>query len=79
VNIQGPFREHSGNIRGIFREHSGNIQGIFREHSASPYLAVPKPDRPGQWERTINKCVRFCALWYKRVVRVRRPLPTSFL
>jgi hypothetical protein len=32
-----PFREHSRNIQeiqGTFREHSGNIQGTFREHSA---------------------------------------------
>jgi hypothetical protein len=29
VNIQGTFREHSGNIRGAFRE---NIQETFREH-----------------------------------------------
>jgi hypothetical protein len=28
TNIQGTFREHSGNIQGIFREHS-----TFREHS----------------------------------------------
>jgi hypothetical protein len=27
-NIQGTFREHSGNIQGTFREH-GNIQGTF--------------------------------------------------
>jgi hypothetical protein len=24
-NIQGTFREHSGNIQGTFSEHSGNI------------------------------------------------------
>jgi hypothetical protein len=45
VNIQGTFREHSGNIQGtsvstatvaaVLREHSGNIQGTFREHSAN--------------------------------------------
>jgi hypothetical protein len=28
-NIQGTFREHSGNIPGTFREHSRNIQGTF--------------------------------------------------
>ena len=33
MNIQGTFREHSGNIQGTFREHSGNIQGTFRERS----------------------------------------------
>jgi hypothetical protein len=27
--IQGTFREHSGNIQGTIREHSGNIQGTF--------------------------------------------------
>jgi hypothetical protein len=32
-DVQGTFREHSGNIQGTFREHSGNIQGTFSEHS----------------------------------------------
>jgi hypothetical protein len=35
VNIQGTFREHSGNIQGTISEHSGNIQGTFREHSGN--------------------------------------------
>jgi DnaJ family protein C protein 9 len=30
-NIQGTFREHSGNNQGTFREHSGNIRGIVGE------------------------------------------------
>jgi hypothetical protein len=44
-NIQGTFREHSGNIfRGhiqgtysgdIFRGHSGDMQGTCREHSGN--------------------------------------------
>jgi hypothetical protein len=29
-DIQGTFREYSGNIQGTFRERSGNIQGTFR-------------------------------------------------
>jgi hypothetical protein len=34
-NIQGTFREQSGNmisIQGTIRKHSGNIQGAFRKH-----------------------------------------------
>jgi hypothetical protein len=27
VNIQGTFREHSGNIQGTFREHTDLLQG----------------------------------------------------
>eukprot|EP00959_Pyramimonas_sp_CCMP1952_P043133 902388-Pyramimonas_sp.AAC.1 len=50
-NIQGTFREHSGNIRGehsgnirgTFREHSGNIQGTFKEQGVlEPTLEHPK-------------------------------------
>jgi hypothetical protein len=33
-NIQGTFKEHTGNIQGTF-SHSGNIQGTFREHSGN--------------------------------------------
>jgi hypothetical protein len=47
INIQGRFREHSGNIQGTFREHPGNIQGTFSEHSvntqgtfSTPYLCL---------------------------------------
>jgi hypothetical protein len=41
VNIQGTFREHSGNIQhsgnmqGTCREHARNIQGTCREHSGN--------------------------------------------
>jgi hypothetical protein len=37
-NIQGTFREHSGNDQGTFRERSGNIQGTMREHSGNILL-----------------------------------------
>jgi len=34
-NIQGKFREHSGNTQGTLRGQLGNIQGTSREHSGS--------------------------------------------
>jgi hypothetical protein len=35
ANIQGTFREHSGDIQGTSREHPGNTQGTSREHSVN--------------------------------------------
>jgi hypothetical protein len=42
VSILRLSRAHSGNIQiqGTFREHSGNIQGTFSEHSFCPHARV---------------------------------------
>ena len=48
--VQGTFREHSGNIQGTFSEHSGNTQGTFREHSVNTQGTLR--ERSGCVERT---------------------------
>jgi hypothetical protein len=49
-NIQGTFREHSGNIKWTFSEHSGNIQGAFREHSGNIQGTFREHSGTIQWE-----------------------------